>query len=131
MSDNNLLLRTLRMNAVFSGFCALAMFIAGDWIAAQLGLQGALPIYVVGGVLLMFAAQLLAIVRTRKFRYWEIAAILGADLAWVTASFVLVAVYYEMLTAIGLVMVDMVALAVLYFAIQQFRGLKQWRAQPQ
>ena len=43
---------------------------------------------------------------------------------WVGASLVLVVLFYPALTTVGLVLVDLVALAVLFFAIQQIRGLR-------
>ena len=131
MSDNNLLMRTLRMNAAFSGFSALMILVAGNWVAAQLGLDSAVPVYVTAVLLLGFALQLWQIVRTRKFQVWEIVAIISGDMAWVIGSVVLVALFYSSLTAAGLLLVDMVAVAILFFAIQQYRGLRALRASAQ
>ena len=61
-------------------------------------------------------------------RTWEIVSIIGGDLGWVLASIILVAIYFERLTPIGLLLVDIVAIAVLAFAILQIRGLKGLRA---
>ena len=68
MSDNNKLIRALRMNAVFSAFCTLAMLLFGNWIAIQLGLPDAVQIYVLAGILLLFVLQLANIVRSRVIR---------------------------------------------------------------
>ena len=131
MTDNHPLLRALRMNAVFSGASALAMLVAGGWIAAHLGLGSALPVYIVAGVLLLFTLQLLLIVRSREIRTWEIVSIIASDLAWVIASVVLVALFFEQLTATGLLLVDVVAVAVLAFAVMQIRGLRIYRRSTQ
>ncbi|MGI9247863.1 MAG: hypothetical protein ACR2QI_02535 [Woeseiaceae bacterium] len=123
-TNNNLLIHALRLNALFSGVCALIMFAAGGWIAVQLGLDSVVPIYATAGCLVLFATQLANIVRTRVIRSWEIAGIIGGDIAWIVASIVLVAMYFDSLTTTGLILVDAVAAAVLFFAIQQFRGLR-------
>ena len=125
MKSNNLLLRALRMNALFSSISALLLLIAAPWIATQLGLASALPVYIVGAGLVLFALQLWNIVRTGEIRRWEVKSIIGGDIAWVIGSAVLVALFYSQITLTGLLLVDFVALAVLYFAIQQIRGLLQ------
>ncbi len=126
-SNNSLLVRALKLNAAFSGISAILLIAAGGWVAVQLGLPSALNVYVVAGFLLLFSLQLWNIVRTRTIRTWEIASIIVGDLAWVIASLVLVALYYRSLTTTGLVLVDIVALAVLIFAIMQIRGLREYR----
>ena len=124
MATSSLLLGALRLNAWFSGLSALFLLAAAPWVAAQLGLPGPLNVYIVGGLLVIFALQLANIVRTGAIRTWEVVTIIVGDLAWVGASIVLVALFYPALTTIGLVLVDVVALAVLFFAIQQIRGLR-------
>ncbi len=121
------LLGALRLNALFSAASAVMMLIGGRWIALQLGLESPVPVYVVAGGLVLFALQLAQIVRSRRIRTWEITGIIGGDLAWVIASFVLVALFYDSLTTIGLVLVDLVAIVVLAFAILQIRGLRYFQ----
>jgi len=127
MTDNHLLLRALKLNAVFSGTSALLLLAAAPWVAAQLGLGSATPVYVTAGLLAVFALQLGNIVRTKKIRSLEISAIIIGDLTWVAGSAILVALFYGSLTTVGLVLVDLVAIAVLIFAIQQIRGLRAFR----
>ena len=127
MSKEHPLISALRMNAVFSSVSALLMFVAGSWLAAQLGLADATPVYVVAALLTVFAIQLALIVRFRKIRFLEVAAIIGGDIAWVLASIVLVALYYESITTTGLMLIDVVSIAVLAFAVLQIRGLRAYR----
>ncbi len=127
ISNNNRLLRALTLNAMFSGFSALSMFISGTWLAQQFALSSAVPIYGVAGFLAVFALQLANIVRTRTIRTWEITAIISGDIAWVVASIALITLYYQSITAAAVMMVDIVAVAVLFFAIQQIRGLREFR----
>ena len=127
ITDNNLLLRALTLNAIFSGFSALLMFIAGGWLAAQFALGSAIPIYVIAGFLAVFALQLTNIVRTRNIRTWEITSIISGDIAWVVASVAITVLYYQTITPTALILVDVVAVAVLFFAVMQIRGLKQYR----
>jgi hypothetical protein len=124
ISDNHPLLRALTLNAAFSAFSALAMFVAGGWLAEQLGLESAATVYAVAAFLLLFALQLGNIVRTRNIRTWEITGIIAGDIAWVLGSIVLVALYYHSIPATGLMLIDIVAVAVLSFAILQARGLR-------
>jgi hypothetical protein len=65
--------------------------------------------------LALFALQLWNIVRTRKIRTWEIAGIIGGDIAWVAGSFVLIAIHYDSVSSLGIVLIDLVAFAVLLF----------------
>lgn len=123
-SDDTLLHTALKWNAAFSATSAILMVVGAGWLAAELGLPGPLPIYIVAAFLLVFALALGNIVRTREYRNWEISSIIIGDLVWVAASAVLVAIFFDALTTTGLLLVDAVALIVLIFAIQQIRGLK-------
>jgi hypothetical protein len=128
MTNTHPLLRALRLNAIFSGTSAVFLLVAAPWIAAQLGLPGPLPVYIVGGFLMLFALQLANIVRTGNIRTWEVGGIIAGDLAWVLGTVVLVGLFYPSLTTVGLLMVDIIALAVLTFAILQIRGLRAMHA---
>ena len=127
ITDNNLLLRALTLNAIFSGFSALLMFIGGGWLTAQFALSSAIPIYVIAGSLAVFALQLTNIVRTKNIRTWEITGIISGDIAWVVTSVVISILYYRTITPTALILVDVVAVAVLFFAVMQIRGLNQYR----
>ncbi len=121
------LIRSLTMNAWFSGISAVLMLPFAGWIAAQLGLPGPGPVYPVAVILLLFAAQLANILRTGVIRSWEIVGIIAADLGWVAASVVLVSQYYASISPVGLVLVDAIALIVLFFAVMQIRGLRHYK----
>ncbi|MDX1404794.1 MAG: hypothetical protein R3192_09660 [Woeseiaceae bacterium] len=125
---NELLLRSLGMNALFSAISGCLMLLFADWIAAQLGLAGPASVYGVAVFLLIFAAQLANIRRTGVIRDWEIVGIIAGDLAWVAASVVLAVMYRTSISAIGLLLIDSVALVVLAFALMQMRGLHFYRA---
>jgi len=120
-------MRGLKMNAVFSTLSAVAMLLAANWVAEQVGLPGPANVYAVAIFLLFFAAQLGNIVRTRTIRTWEIVAIIVGDLLWVAGSVVLGAMYFRSFSTIGALLVDAVALAVLIFAVMQIRGLREYR----
>ncbi len=124
---SDLLMRGLKMNAVFSGLSAVVMLLAANWVAEQVGLPGPANVYAVAIFLLFFAAQLGNIVRTQTIRTWEIVAIIIGDLMWVAGSVVLGTLYLQSFSTIGAVLVDVVALAVLIFAVIQMRGLRKYR----
>ncbi len=126
-TSNNLLLRGLTMNAIFSAFSAVTMLLAADWVARQVGLPGPANVYAVAIFLVFFALQLGNIVRTGTIRTWEIVAIIVGDLLWVAGSVVLGVLYFRSFSMIGAVLVDAVALAILIFAIMQIRGLRAYR----
>jgi hypothetical protein len=112
---SDLLMRALKMNAVFSGLSAVAMLLAADWIAQQVGLPGPANVYAVAVFLLFFAAQLGNIVRIQAIRTWEIVSIIVGDLLWVLGSIVLGAMYFRSFSTIGI------------FAVMQIRGLREYR----
>ena len=126
-TTSSLLMRGLKMNAVFSATSAVVMLLAANWVAEQVGLPGPANVYAVAIFLLFFAAQLGNIVRTGTIRTWEIVTIILGDLLWVAGSIVLGALYFRSFSTIGAVLVDVVALAVLIFAIMQIRGLQTYR----
>lgn len=130
MTDNHPLLRALRMNAVFSAFSAISLVLGAGWIASQLGLPGPLPVFATAAMLLLFSLHLFHIVRTRRIRDVEIIGIIAGDLLWVAGSAVMVALYYSRMTAAGLLLVDIVAIAVGVFAVLQIRGLRAYRRPP-
>lgn len=123
---SDLLMRGLKLNAIFSAFSAVAMLLAANWVAEQLGLPGPANVYAVAIFLLFFAAQLGNIVRTQVIRAWEIVAIIIGDLLWVAGSVVLGTLYIQSFSTIGAVLVDVVALAVLIFAVMQIRGWREY-----
>ncbi len=126
-SNHKLLLRALTLNAGFSGLSALLMFISGGWLAAQFALKSAIPIYAVAGFLAVFAFQLGNIVWTKNIRTWEIKGIISGDIAWVMASVAIITLYHQSITPTALILLDIAAAAVLFFAVMQIRGLKQYR----
>jgi hypothetical protein len=126
-TNNHLLMRALKLNALFSGFSAIAMLLSANWVARHLGLSGPASVYGVAVFLLLFAAQLSNIVRTGNVRTLEIVGIIAGDLLWVVASVVLGIIYMGSISTIGAVLIDAVAVAVLIFAVMQIRGLREYR----
>ena len=124
---SDLLMRGLKLNAIFSALSAIAMLLAANWLAGQVGLPGPANVYAVAVFLLFFAAQLGNIVRTGKIRSWEIVGIIVGDFLWVAGSVVLGAAYFRSFSTIGALLVDAAAIAVLIFAIMQIRGLREHR----
>ena len=66
----------------------------------------------------------LLIVRRKRCQCWEILAIIADDIAWVVATAILVAIFFDALSTAGLVIVDIVAAAVLFFAVLQIRAFR-------
>lgn len=127
IATDTLLWRALVLNATFSTLCAFIMLATSEWIAQQLNLAETFWVILTAGFLFLFALQLWNIVRNRIIRSWEIISIISGDIAWVVVSLVLIAIYHDSMSGVGLVLVDLVALAVLFFAILQIRGLSTFR----
>ena len=129
MQNSNMLIRALRANALFSAGSAIAMLLAADWLARNLGFGGTAYVVVVAAGLLVFALQLGNIVRTREIRRWEILAIITADFGWVLGSGVLAVIFFDTISRAGLILIDIVAVVVLYLAVQQLIGLRLLKAE--
>ena len=127
IANGKLLLRALTLNAVFCGISAFLMFISASWLAQQFGLSSAEPVYATAALLAVFALQLADIVRTKTIRAWEIRSIISGDIAWVVLSIALITLYYQAITTIALILVDVVAVTVLCLALMQIRGLREIR----
>ena len=127
MSEHTLLLRALRWNAIFSGLSAAGMLLGAEWFAEQFSLGSQMPVNGIAVFLLLFSLRLTSIVKSGRIRQWEIGAIIAGDFAWVLASFGIVVVFFHSITNAGLFLIDLVAMTVLFLALQQIRGLRAWR----
>ena len=124
--DASLLLTALGANALFSFGSAIALFIAGSWIAAQLGLPPEASLDTVAVLLGLFALQLATIVLFKRLYVLEIALIIAADILWVLGSGIGLIMFSGDMSGTGKWLVAGVALAVLGFAEAQGLGLKRW-----
>lgn len=124
-SKSTLLRRTLQANGIFSGLSGIAFIADAGPLASFLGLTSALPLLVIGAVLLLHAAILLVKANQEPIDprlAWY--AIIG-DVAWVIASVEILLTGWLPLTTAGWWAVAIVADIVAVFAIVQFYGLRR------
>ena len=128
MSESTGLRKAIRINAIFTTICVAFLMFGARWLAPHLGLHGVGWLYALATGLALFVIQLVGILRSDRIRQWEIRTIIGADIAWVLGSLFLVVNYFEQLSTVGLLLIDLVAVAVLAFAVMQYRGLKAYES---
>jgi hypothetical protein len=120
-----LLRRTLQANGFFSGLSGILLIADAGPLASFLGLASALPLVVIGAVLLLHAAILLVKANREPVDprlAWY--AIIG-DVAWVIGSVEILVTGWLPLTPAGWWAVAIVADIVAVFAILQFYELRR------
>lgn len=118
--------RALRANATFSAASGAAMLAADGLVAAALGAFESLgEIQIVGVSLVAFALALVWMARREVIRAGEAIAVVAADLSWVAASTVALAL--APLPRTGAIAVALVAAVVASFAIWQGVGIARMR----
>ena len=120
-----LLRRTLVTNAAFTGLSALAMAVFGPQLAALMGLDSAVPLWIAAGLFVPYAV-LLAL-SARRPRVLDAALFVAADIAYVAAC-VGLAAWPGLLSGMGKELVVLSAVAVLFFVAGQWVGLKRLQA---
>lgn len=116
----------LSFNATFSAFTGAALLVAPGAIAEMMFVDpaGWKPAILTGlGVgLLIFAADLLIMATNRWVTRDEVGIIVLADIGWIVGSIVLLALFGDLFTQDGVVLVEVVALIVAVIAIGQYVG---------
>lgn len=118
--------KSLRGNAVFSALSGLTFAIASGTIAAFLGAFPPLLVFAVGVQLLVFAAALVWLASRPEISAPLAIGVIVADLVWVVAT--LVAVYVDLFTRGGAVLLLILADVVLLMAILQAIGVHRMGA---
>ena len=115
----------LRANAVFSMACAALMIAAPAQVGAWLGVQAPLIIQVVGAGLVLFAFDLMHQATRHRMATWRALYASLADFSWVIGTFILLALFPGVLSAQGVGLVVVIALAVLVFGGWQVWAMGQ------
>ena len=124
-SPSSLLRRALAANAVFSGTTGLALVLAGEALAAWLGLPDGRIALLLGLALLAFAAGLAVLARSDRPGRPLVLAVTASDMAWVAASAVLLVGFPDLLTPAGNLVVAAVAVVVAALGAAQAVGLRR------
>ena len=115
----------LMLNAGFSFLSGFTLVLFHGAIANLFGVNNTSAFWILGIVLLGFAA--FVYLESRKLRFGEVLSIIIQDILWVVGSAVIVIFQIFSLSRLGYAIVIDVALIVLGFAIAQSIGLRQMR----
>lgn len=119
----NKLQKALTVNALFSGISGLFIIILSQQIATIFGVKQNSPFWITGIVLLYFAATIWYEIRKERKTY--VLWIIVQDFLWVIGSIILILLNPFKITSTGIIITAVVALAVLYMAINQSLALKK------
>ncbi|MCH8907991.1 MAG: SRPBCC family protein [Candidatus Heimdallarchaeota archaeon] len=122
---NQNLKNALTANFVFSGLSGIFLLIAGNQIKSEFGLDNNLLLTIVGGVLVIFSAQLYVFRAhpTRQSLMGWYASI--NDLGWVLGSILVLALQPVNISLMGNLIIIFVAFLVLTFVILQLNALAE------
>lgn len=124
-SSAALLKNALLTNAVFSTLGGIVCLTANDLLTEFMGVANGLYLYILGVGLVIFGLDV-AFTATRKtLNPLFIKMIIGADISWVVASILLITLMPQLFSFTGIVLIEVVALAVGVFAVLQTIGLKR------
>lgn len=121
----------LSLNCAFSTASGLALLIFPQTLAATLFDNPAdwvaLLLQVLGVGLIIFALDLLMMVRNTYLTAREVRLIVAADIGWILGSIALMYFGAHLLTFTGMITIEVVALFVAIFAAGQFLGVRKIR----
>ncbi|MEH6403484.1 MAG: hypothetical protein V7750_08955 [Sneathiella sp.] len=122
---NRLLKNTLLVNAANSTVAGLLCLIANGPITQFMGLNDSLYLYIIGAGLVLFGLDVGYTATRNPINAKFVKMIIGADIGWVIASFLLVGLAPELFSTYGAILIEVVALSVAAFAFLQIIGLKR------
>lgn len=124
-----LLKYTLLANAAFSGLGGILCITANGFLTEFMGISEGVYLYILGVGLIIFGIDV-AFTATRKtINPLFVKMIIGADVVWIIASFLITALMPQLFGFNGIVLIQFIALDVAVFAILQGIGLqriKKW-----
>lgn len=124
-NNSNLLRNTLYGNSAFCSTSGLAFALFSKPISNFLGLSNSWIILVLGIVLFVYGIEVFLFTRKEKISEGFTKFVIGADIAWVLASVILIFGNFVAFTTAGKWAIAIVADIVLVFAIVQFVGLRR------
>lgn len=119
----NKLQKALKTNAIFSSISGVTMILLNHQIADLFGTTNNTIFWVVGLILIYFSITIWY--EIRKQRRPAVLWIIIQDHAWVLGSFILIIADPFQITQIGILIIGIIALVVLYMAINQMIALNK------
>ena len=122
--DTRLLRNTLTVNALATAASGAAMALGAVPLAPLFGLPGPWPMAAFGAALVLFAAWVW-LVRREPVDVAQARAVFVMDVAYVIASFALIAGWPQLLSPLGRLGVALMADVVAVFALFEYVGLRR------
>ncbi len=122
--DTQLLRRTLTVNAVATAASGTALALGAVALAPLFGLPGPWPMAAFGAALVLFAAWVW-LVRREPVDVAQARAVFVMDVAYVIASFALIAGWPQLLSPLGRLGVALMADVGAVFALFEYVGLRR------
>jgi hypothetical protein len=104
--------RILQFDALASAGCALALIVAGAWLAPHFGLASPALLQSVGVALLGYVALLVWTSRRPAIERSQLLAFAAADVLWVVGSAALLVLFWGEMTVLARTLIVAVALVV-------------------
>lgn len=119
-----MLKQSLVSNALFSGLSGLLILTFKEWVSAQF--PGPTWLWLIVGMgLLIFAAQLIAMVLIPKLAKMLTPQVVIADIGWVVLTFVGLAIFFTSITETGVLLVIGINAVVGTLALMQHLGYRR------
>lgn len=125
MPSDLLLRNTMRINALFSVTCGLAMLLFSGPLTAFLGIPHPLYLLIIGGGLLIFSADLFTNTRRTELHQTRVKQAIAMDGAWVLGSILVLVLIDGVFTRAGWWTIAIIADIVAVFAVLQAIGLRR------
>ncbi|MBL4740971.1 MAG: hypothetical protein JKY12_08240 [Sneathiella sp.] len=116
---------TLLVNAANSTVAGALCLIANGPISQFMGLNDSVYLYILGAGLVLFGLDVGYTATRNPINAKFVKMIIGADIAWVIASSLIVGLAPEWVSTYGAILIEVVALSVAVFAVLQTIGLKR------
>lgn len=126
--DDALLRRALVGDAIFSGIAGTLMIVASSRISDFTGITPAWALAAIGAGVLLWAADLVWMARPEQLNPAFAKVVIGGNVAWVVASYIVILGGWLDLTTAGAWTVGILAEIVALFAVVQYLGLRRLRS---
>lgn len=124
LTQTQFIKKILLLDAGFAFICGLTSTLAAGPLTQLIGLNDTLYLTVLGIILILYAADQIFVALKAPDNVLYLKLFFAADIAWVVASIVLVVAFSSLFSTAGLILINIIAVAVAGFAISKYKGLR-------
>jgi len=128
LTQKQFIKKILLLDAGFAFISGLTSTLAAGPLTGLMGLTDTIYLTILGIILMLYAADLAFVAVKAADKTIFVKLFLAADIAWIAASVVLIIAFSSLFSMVGLILIDVAALAVAGFAIAKYKGLRMMRA---